>query len=42
MKLSKIYDEIKRQILLYFPDSYKYFELVTDASDQGLGALLKQ
>lgn len=37
-----IYEEIKQQTLIHFPDVRKDFILETDASDRGFGAILKQ
>ncbi|KAG0419853.1 Retrovirus-related Pol polyprotein from transposon gypsy [Dictyocoela roeselum] len=40
--LRDVYDEIKRQTLLYYPNVHDPFILETDASDRGMGAILKQ
>ncbi|KAG0420474.1 Transposon Tf2-6 polyprotein [Dictyocoela roeselum] len=40
--LNNIYNDIKRQVIIYFPDISKPFELESDASDRGMGSILRQ
>ncbi|KAG0416667.1 Retrovirus-related Pol polyprotein from transposon opus, partial [Dictyocoela roeselum] len=40
--LKNVYNDIKQQIILYFPDVSKPFVLGSDASDRGIGSILKQ
>ncbi|KAG0435920.1 Transposon Tf2-6 polyprotein, partial [Dictyocoela muelleri] len=40
--LKKIYEEIKEQTLLHYPDIKKPFTIETDASERAMGAILKQ
>lgn len=41
-EVHKIYDDLKNQAKLYFPDMSKEFHLHADASDTGIGAVLHQ
>ena len=40
--VDEIFDEIKQANKLYYPDISKNFELHTDASDVGIGSILRQ
>lgn len=40
--MGKLFDEIHSQCLLNYPDINKTFEFISDASEEGIGGVLKQ